>query len=1182
MRPIPALRSAVAFCLCRLVTLALLVGLQSSLLASGARADVVLHRVNAGGPEVPALDSGPAWAQDLNIPNHSPYGNAAATTDQVFSRSAPVGAPHASVPAYVPLAIFEDERWDPGEAPEMRWEFPVPSGLYRVNLFMMEGYAGTQYTGARRINVTAEGVVRLADYDIYALYGGYTPAMGTFDVSVSDGSLSLELQHIADDPAVRGIEIVALSAAGYMGVAPAALGFGSRLVGTLSAPQDVTITNIGSPGDAILHISSISITPGFLHNLSPQSLAPGESRTFQVRFAPASPGLATGTLSVSHDGSGGAVDIALTGQGVTSFPVAFGKSELLGGQRANPTALQFGPDGRLYVTCRDGRIWAHTVQRTSANQYSVTASEAITVVNELPNHDDNGTVNGSVTNRLITGLLVQGTPSDPVIWVTSSDPRMNVAGDIGLDTNAGILSRLHRVLGVWSRHDVVRGLPRSENDHLTNGIALDTLTHTMYVCQGGSANMGAPSLNFSFLPEYALTAAILSVDLDAIGEATYDLPTLDDEDRPGAMDSNDPFGGNDGKNQARLVPGGPVQVHSHGWRNPYDVLLHTNGHLYAIDNGPNAGWGGPPIGAGPGGTCTNADNDNDSQTYQDNMHMIPGPGYYAGHPNPTRASLSNTFNASNPQSPVSVANPVECEYVAPGFDGSIARWWASTNGLVEYRASNFGSAMKGSVLAASFSNSIQRIDLSAAGDSATSVSTLFSNVDVTPLDVAAQADDEIFRGTVWVADYVTGKLYVFEPSDFDGGGFACDGTDSPLLDEDGDGFTNADELDNATSPCSAADQPADFDLDLLSDLNDPDDDNDGVLDRNDAFARDVANGAGTTVPLVYTWDGGNPGHGLFGLGFTGLMANGVTDYLTQYDPVLLTPGGAAGKLTMDAVPAGDALGGRNTQQYAFQFGLAGDSASAPFTVHTRLSKPFFSGAPSDSMSEGLYVGGGLQEDYLALALGARGGAAAMIVTHEVAGVPLESHVPVAGTATANWVDLYLDVNPAAGTVQPRWQVEAGVMSSALGVIALGAGSVLERAVRSTPPLAVGILATSRGATPFTATWDHIHVTATGTAGVEDGAGRVTATRLLPIAPHPVRAGTTVRFSLAAPSHVRVHLYGVDGRAIQALADGWRPAGQHALAWDGRDGRGERVAPGVYFLRLEAGGHRETARLVVVD
>src|SRR6185436_5489872 len=113
------------------------------------------------------------------------------------------------------------------------------------------------------------------------------------------------------------------------------------------------------------------------------------------------------------------------------------------------------------------------------------------------------------------------------------------------------------------------GLPRSEENHSSNGLALDPATNTLYIAQGGHTNMGAPSHNFAMLPEYALSAAILSVNLNAIGNTTYDLPTLDDETRPGVNDSNDPFGGNDGKNQAKLVPGGPVQVYSSGFRNPY-------------------------------------------------------------------------------------------------------------------------------------------------------------------------------------------------------------------------------------------------------------------------------------------------------------------------------------------------------------------------------------------------------------------------------------------------------------------------------------------------------------------------------------------------------------------------------------------------------------------------------------
>ena len=94
-------------------------------------------------------------------------------------------------------------------------------------------------------------------------------------------------------------------------------------------------------------------------------------------------------------------------------------------------------------------------------------------------------------------------------------------------------------------------------------------------------------------------------------------------------------------------------------------------------------------------------------TDRDTLHLITGPGYYGGHPNPTRANLANTFNAPDPQSPVSPANPVECDYrrraaTGPGRAGALATFADSTNGLAEYTASNFGGAMKGDLLAAGF------------------------------------------------------------------------------------------------------------------------------------------------------------------------------------------------------------------------------------------------------------------------------------------------------------------------------------------------------------------------------------------------------------------------------------------------------------------------------------------------
>ena len=87
--------------------------------------------------------------------------------------------------------------------------------------------------------------------------------------------------------------------------------------------------------------------------------------------------------------------------------------------------------------------------------------------------------------------------------------------------------------------------------------------------------------------------------------------------------------------------------------------------------------------------------------------------------------------------------------------------------------------------------------------------------------------------------------------------------------------------------------------------------------------------------------------------------------------------------------------------------------------------------------------------------------------------------------------------------------------------------------------------------------------------------------LIAAAPNPFGDQTAVRWVLARDARVRAEVFDVRGRRVATLLDAARPAGPGEVRWTGRDGNGQAVAAGVYFVRVEAAGETRTRRLVLV-
>jgi hypothetical protein len=82
-------------------------------------------------------------------------------------------------------------------------------------------------------------------------------------------------------------------------------------------------------------------------------------------------------------------------------------------------------------------------------------------------------------------------------------------------------------------------------------------------------------------------------------------------------------------------------------------------------------------------------------------------------------------------------------------------------------------------------------------------------------------------------------------------------------------------------------------------------------------------------------------------------------------------------------------------------------------------------------------------------------------------------------------------------------------------------------------------------------------------------------------PNPFNPSTEIRFTLPEAGKVRVAVYDMKGQLVQELVDGRQSAGEHRVAWEGRDAKGREVASGAYVLQADWKGHRESHTITLL-
>ncbi|MGW7518607.1 Ig-like domain-containing protein [Streptomyces sp. NPDC054796] len=640
----------------------------------------------------------------------------------------------------------------PGVKTPGRWEIAVPDGTYAVTVAVGDR---TSLDSAHAIQVEDQNAV---DGFVPTDSGRYQTR--TVQPTVSDGRLTLsprggtntKLAYVsiapvtgADTrPAVRAVT-PANTASGVpptnsvvadLRLTGAGVDASTLSGGTVTLKESVTGTAVAahvvtSGGGDVINVSpTAGLKPGTRYRLSVTS---GVKDLEGRAFLPWSSVFTTGSA-----GGGGSVAFEKAASGAT------GRSF---------TSVLKGPDGKLYAATLDGYVmrWTIASDGTLGNAQTISTVRTDATARKLP----------GAPNRTIIGMAFDpaSTAAEPVLWITSNT--MYPGGTPNEpDWSSSIAKLSGPDLGTYT--EVVSHLPRSVKDHETNSLAFGP-DGALYVSQGANNAMGAADPVWGNRPERLLSAAVLRLDpAELPASGPLDVRT----ESPG---SYDPFAAN-----------APLTLYATGVRNAFDLVWHSNGHLYTPTNGSAAGGNTPATPSPLPASCTRRTDVAAGGAYTGpSVPALTGVGTaetdyvfdvkknrYYGHPNPSRCEW--VLAGGNP---TAGTDPFEVTGYPTGtradrnldlsgmYDAGLH---ASANGVVEYRGDAFGGALKGKLLVVRYSSGqdIEIFGVDTQGRlSAPTVGTTGLTGFQQPLDVT----EDTTKGNLYVTELGASRITLLRP-----------------------------------------------------------------------------------------------------------------------------------------------------------------------------------------------------------------------------------------------------------------------------------------------------------------------------------------------------------------------------------------------------------------------------------
>jgi hypothetical protein len=104
--------------------------------------------------------------------------------------------------------LYRSNRWS---GTPLLYSFPVINGNYQVNLLFAENVPSLQAAGARVFNVKLNGSVVLQKFDIFAAAGANAALVESFNATVANGTIAIELDSLVQNAKINAIEILPIA-----------------------------------------------------------------------------------------------------------------------------------------------------------------------------------------------------------------------------------------------------------------------------------------------------------------------------------------------------------------------------------------------------------------------------------------------------------------------------------------------------------------------------------------------------------------------------------------------------------------------------------------------------------------------------------------------------------------------------------------------------------------------------------------------------------------------------------------------------------------------------------------------------------------------------------------------------------------------------------------------------------